>query len=150
MQWVHWVHASAAAGTDACMCSGKCQASANGPIGICALCRQLNLSGADDSTAPAEPERPGLPNPPPPLTPSLYQSQQRPQSESNTGGHTARTGHYCGALQSELHAGRPPLSVNRPQPRRLSSSPLSFSSRPGFPNRRMRGVKKAPWISRNT
>lgn len=89
-----------------------------------------------------------LPLEPPSL--SLYQSQMCPQSESSTGGHAARTGHYCGALQS---AGRPPHSVDRPQPRRFSSPPLSFSSRPGWPNRRIGGggggLKRPPWISWN-
>lgn len=83
--------------------------------------RQLNLSGADDSTAPAEQEPPGLttPRPLPSHRPCI--SLRAPPA-----GSAARTGHYCHALQSEPHAVSPPLSLERPQPRRFSSPPAEL------------------------
>lgn len=107
-------------------CVGYMHLLLQGQMPVCAAVRHRpagrseSVASADSWTCqgPTTPRHwwnqsnPALPAPPP-LTPSLYQTQKWPQSESTTGGHTARTGHYRGALQSELHAGRPPLPVDR-------------------------------------
>lgn len=100
--------------------------------------RQLNLSGADDSTAPAEQEPPGLTTPPPPHTAgeSVWEHRRR----------AAQQGRVITAAPfkvSRMPRARPSRWSGR-SPDASHLPPLSFSSRPGWPNRRVRGVEKAP------